>query len=104
MPEVEGHGWEVESLPRHSKEILVISKDGEARGSIEIYTEDEKERWIRAIEGLDQPLSQKHTSPMLINGSSLPQSAPTSSGSTSETINQTLPIGTLPASQQNTSG
>lgn len=103
MSEGAAHGWEVESLPRHSKEILVISKDGEARGSIEIYTDEEKERWIRAIEGLDQPLSPKHTSQMSINASSLPANAPTTSGATSETINPTSPIGTSFASRQNSS-
>jgi hypothetical protein len=94
MSEVAGQGWEVEFLPRHSKEILVISHDGEARGSIEVYTDEEKERWVRAIESLDQPLSQKHTSQTLIQGSPLPVKEPTTSGDISNRVNPTSPTGT----------
>lgn len=94
MSEDAGHGWEVELLPRHSKEILVIHKNGEARGSIEVYTEEEKDRWIRAIEGLEAPLSQKHTSQTLIQGSPLPVKEPISSGNTSNQPSPTLPTGT----------
>lgn len=54
MSEGVDQGWVGEWLPRHSKELLILHKDGEARGSVEIFTTKEKERWELAIEFLNE--------------------------------------------------
>jgi hypothetical protein len=62
----EDRGWVAEFLPRHSKELVVIQKDGEVRGQIEIQTEEEKKRWQRAMKQLNEPLERENTSGTLI--------------------------------------
>jgi hypothetical protein len=61
------HGWAVEILPRHSREIFVFSKDGEVRGQIQVDSEDEKRRWLRAMKQINEPLTPENTSGTLIN-------------------------------------
>jgi hypothetical protein len=61
-------GWGAKFLPRHSKEIVVIEKDGEVRGQVEIQTEEEKARWLRAMDQINEPLERASTSGTLING------------------------------------
>lgn len=50
---VELPGWRVEPLARAGRWIMVVYKDGEARGSIEVFTEIEKGEWIHAIASLN---------------------------------------------------
>lgn len=94
MAEAEQAGWVVEIIPRHSKELLVFYKGDEARGSVEVFSLEEKDRWIRAIEEIDRPLSPKHTSERLINGSFPQVNEPTTSGPSSDPSTPNLPTGT----------
>jgi hypothetical protein len=94
MSEVAAHGWDVEIIPRHSKELLIFYKDQEARGSVEVFSIEEKERWIRAIEEIDRPLSPKPISGTLINALSPQASEPTTSGNSSEPSIPNSPTGT----------
>jgi transcriptional regulator of NAD metabolism len=80
----EVQSWDVEFLPRHSKEILIFSVNGEVRGQIEVYTQEEKDRWIRAIEEIGRPLSPSNKSETLINSTSPQVNEPTTSGPSSE--------------------
>jgi hypothetical protein len=89
MAEVEVPGWVAEFIPRHSKDIMVLWKDGEVRGSIELYTQEEKDSWQRMIEWLNDPASQKSTLPRSTDESSLPANAPTTSGNASS---ENIPI------------
>lgn len=46
-------GWRVEPLARSGKWIMIFYYDGEARGSVEAHTEEERDAWIRATNGLN---------------------------------------------------
>lgn len=94
MSESVAPGWAVEVIPRHSKELLIFSKDGETRGTIEVFTAEEKDRWMRAIGELDRPLSPRTTSERLINALSPQGSAPTTSGPSSNPSIPNSPTGT----------
>jgi hypothetical protein len=103
MAEVAAVGWDVEIIPRHSKELLILYKDGDARGSVEVFSVEEKEQWIRAIGEIDRPLLPKHISGMLINGLSPQGNEPTTSGPSSEPSTPNSPTGTSSASQVSSS-
>jgi hypothetical protein len=62
----EDRGWVAEFLPRHSKELIVLRKDGEVRGQIEVSTEDEKKQWLRAMKQINEPPERENTSGTLI--------------------------------------
>lgn len=59
-------GWAAEYLPRHSREIIVVSKDGEVRGQIQVDTEEEKKRWLRVMKTINEPLEPESMSGTLI--------------------------------------
>lgn len=46
-------GWRVEPLVRYGCEILIIYKDGETRGQIEILDKTEKNKWLDLIQNLN---------------------------------------------------
>jgi hypothetical protein len=60
------HGWVVESIPRHSQELLIFSVNGEVRGQILVNSEDEKRRWLRVMKKINEPLEPESTYGTLI--------------------------------------
>lgn len=52
--ESEDNGWRTETLFRVGKWIMVIYKDGQTRGSIELFEKDELEKWKKITQDLNE--------------------------------------------------
>jgi hypothetical protein len=88
MAEAADPDWVAEFVPRHSKEILILWKGDEVRGSFELFTTEEKNLWIDAIQWLNDHRLQSSTSQKSMGELSLPANAPNTSGPSS---NQNIP-------------
>lgn len=60
-------GWDVEFIARHSQEIMVIRRDEIVMGQVILETEEDKNRWLRAMKGINEPLEPESMSGRLIN-------------------------------------
>lgn len=47
-------GWAGEFLDRHNKVIIVLTKNEEIRGQVEVHTQAEKDRWELVLEFLNE--------------------------------------------------
>lgn len=46
-------GWRVEVLPRHGRILLIVYKDGDVRGQIDVQEEGEKKLWMQVVASLN---------------------------------------------------
>jgi hypothetical protein len=52
-------GWKAEVIPRHGRYLIIIYRDGESVGSLQVETKEDMELWKETITNLNNPQEKK---------------------------------------------